>query len=61
MIRTRLLSLAVVALLGAGLVTGCGGDDEGGDEDPQQVLDETFSNECFTAEKAVRWARSPSP
>lgn len=45
MIRTRLLSLAVVASLGAGLVAGCGGDDEGGDEDPQQVLDETFSND----------------
>jgi hypothetical protein len=45
LIRTRLLSLAVVALLGAGLVAGCGGDDEGGDEDPQQVLDETFSND----------------
>jgi hypothetical protein len=45
LIRTRPLSLAVVALLGAGLVAGCGGDDEGGDEDPQQVLDETFSND----------------
>ncbi len=45
MIPTRLLSLVVVALLGAGLVAGCGGDDEGGDEDPQQVLDETFSND----------------
>ena len=45
MIRTRLLSLAGVALLGAGMVAGCGGDDEGGDEDPQQVLDETFSND----------------
>jgi hypothetical protein len=45
LIRTRLLSLVVVALLGAGLATGCGGDDEGGDEDPQQVLDETFSND----------------
>jgi hypothetical protein len=45
LIPTRLLSLAVVALLGAGLVAGCGGDDEGGDEDPQQVLDETFSND----------------
>jgi hypothetical protein len=45
LIPTRLLSLAVVALLAAGLVAGCGGDDEGGDEDPQQVLDETFSND----------------
>ena len=45
MIRIRLLSIAAVSLLGAGLVAGCGGDDEGGDEDPQQVLDETFSNE----------------
>jgi hypothetical protein len=42
--RIRLLSLAAVALLGAALVVGCGGDD-GGDEDPQQVLDETFSND----------------
>ena len=42
--RYRLLSLAVVALLGTGLLAGCGGDD-GGDEDPQAVLDETFSND----------------
>jgi hypothetical protein len=42
--RIRLLSLAAVSILGAGLVAGCGGDD-GGDEDPQQVLDETFSND----------------
>jgi hypothetical protein len=42
--RTGLLSLAVAALLGAGLIAGCGGDD-GGDEDPQEVLDETFSND----------------
>jgi len=41
--RIRLLSFATVALLGAGLVAGCGGG--GGDEDPQQVLDETFSND----------------
>ena len=44
MTRIRLLSLAAVALLGTALVAGCGGDD-GGDEDPQQVLDETFSND----------------
>jgi hypothetical protein len=42
--RIRLLSLAAVSIFGAGLVAGCGGDD-GGDEDPQQVLDETFSND----------------
>ena len=42
--RYRLLSLAVVALLGTGLLAGCGGDD-GGDEDPEAVLDETFSND----------------
>src|SRR5919198_2563165 len=42
--RIRLLSLAAVSILGAGLVAGCGGDD-GGDEDPQQVIDETFSND----------------
>ena len=41
--RIRLLSLAAVALLAAGLVAGCGGG--GGDEDPQQVLDETFNND----------------
>ncbi|HZA88981.1 MAG TPA: hypothetical protein VE401_02010 [Solirubrobacterales bacterium] len=44
MTRYRLLSLAVVALLGTGLLAGCGGDD-GGDEDPEAVLDETFSND----------------
>jgi hypothetical protein len=44
LIRIRLLSLAAVSILGAGLVAGCGGDD-GGDEDPQQVIDETFSND----------------
>jgi hypothetical protein len=43
--RTRLLTLAVISLLGAGLVAGCGGGDGGGDEDPQEVLDETFSND----------------
>jgi hypothetical protein len=42
--RIRLICLAVVALLGAALVAGCGGSG-GGDEDPQQVLDETFSND----------------
>jgi hypothetical protein len=42
--RYRLLSLAAVALLGTGVLAGCGGDD-GGDEDPQAVLDETFSND----------------
>jgi hypothetical protein len=44
LIRTRLLSLAAVSLLGAGLIAGCGGGG-GGDEDPQEVLDETFSND----------------
>jgi hypothetical protein len=43
--RYRLLSLATVALLGTGVLAGCGGDDDGGDEDPQAVLDETFSND----------------
>jgi hypothetical protein len=42
--RIRLLSLAAVAMLGTGLLAGCGGDG-GGDEDPQQVLDETFNND----------------
>jgi hypothetical protein len=41
--RIGLLSLAAAALLGTGLVAGCGGG--GGDEDPQQVLDETFNND----------------
>jgi hypothetical protein len=40
--RIRVLSLAAVAVLGTGLAAGCGG---GGDEDPQQVLDETFNND----------------
>jgi len=41
--RLRLLALAVAALLVTGfVVAGCGGD-SGGDEDPQQVLDETFN------------------
>ncbi|MGH2962268.1 MAG: hypothetical protein ACRDL3_08765 [Solirubrobacterales bacterium] len=43
MTRTTLLSLAAVSLLGAGLIVGCGGG--GGDEDPQEVLDETFTND----------------
>jgi hypothetical protein len=41
--RLRLLSIAAVALLGTAVAAGCGGG--GGDEDPQQVLDETFSND----------------
>ena len=45
MTRTRLLTVAVISLLGAGLVAGCGGGDGGGDEDPQEVLDATFSND----------------
>jgi len=42
--RYRVLSVAAVAVLGVGLLPGCGGDD-GGDEDPQAVLDETFTND----------------
>jgi hypothetical protein len=45
--RLRLLaSIFVVVLLAAGLVA-CGGDDDGGgaDEDPQKVLDETFTGD----------------
>jgi hypothetical protein len=43
--RLRLLLLAVAALFVTGLlVAGCGGD-SGGDEDPQQVLDETFNGD----------------
>jgi hypothetical protein len=41
--RIALLSLAACALLGAAVFAGCGGG--GGDEDPQEVLDETFSND----------------
>ncbi len=41
--RFRVLVLAVVAVLAAGLAAGCGGS--GGDEDPQQVLDETFNQD----------------
>ncbi len=42
--RTRSARVAIVALLVVplGLLAGCGGG--GGDEDPQQVLEETFSN-----------------
>jgi hypothetical protein len=38
--RTKLLSITTAALLGSGLLAACGGDG-GGDEDPQQVLDQT--------------------
>jgi hypothetical protein len=36
--------LGLVALAGAGLIAGCGGDD-GSDLDPQTVIDDTFNNE----------------
>lgn len=42
MTRTKLLAIATMCLLGAGLlVAGCGG----GDEDPEDVLTETFSSD----------------
>jgi hypothetical protein len=44
--RIRALIVLVLALFAATLFAACGGDDNGGgDEDPQQVLDATFSND----------------
>ena len=42
-IRTAVAVLAI-ALPVPAAVAGCGGGDEGGTEDPQQVLDQTFNN-----------------
>ncbi len=41
--RIRLLSIAALALLSAGLIAACGSS--GGSEDPQQVIDQTFSGD----------------
>jgi hypothetical protein len=41
--RIKLLLTAVAALAAVALPAGCGGDD--GDEDPEQVLEETFNND----------------
>jgi hypothetical protein len=41
--HTRFLSIVTAALLGSGLLAACGGG--GGSEDPQQVIDQTFSPE----------------
>ena len=43
MTRIKLLLTAVAALAAVALPAGCGGDD--GDEDPEQVLEETFNND----------------
>jgi hypothetical protein len=46
--RTKLLSITTAALLGSGLLAACGGDG-GGDEDPQQVLDQTTLSDVHSA------------
>jgi hypothetical protein len=43
--RTRALILIALALALGLIVTACGGDDDEGGEDPQQVLQDTFNNE----------------
>jgi hypothetical protein len=43
--RTRALILIALALALSLVVTACGGGDDGGGEDPQQVLQDTFNNE----------------
>jgi hypothetical protein len=46
LIRTRrLLATSLLAMAIPLLAVGCGGDDEGSDEDPQAVLDATFGND----------------
>lgn len=46
MTRARALLAAFIVVLAVPLfAAGCGGDDEGGDEDPQAVLDATFDND----------------
>jgi hypothetical protein len=44
LLRTRALILIALALALGAVVSACGGDDAGGSEDPQQVLDATFNN-----------------
>ena len=44
---TRLRALLALALVAAFTIAACGGDD-GGDEDPQEVLDATFSSDNET-------------
>jgi hypothetical protein len=41
----RALIALALAVLAATALAACGGDDSGADEDPQQVLDATFSND----------------
>lgn len=43
--RIKLFSLGAAGLLAVGVLAACGGGGAGGDEDPQQVLDETFSGD----------------
>jgi hypothetical protein len=46
LIRLRtLLAICALALPIPAAAVGCGGDDTGGDEDPQEVVDATFGNE----------------
>jgi hypothetical protein len=41
----NLLAVCALALPIPAAIAGCGGDDDGGDVDPQTVLDETFNND----------------
>lgn len=41
----RTLAALILALTAALAITACGGDDGGGDEDPNEVLEATFSNQ----------------
>ncbi len=44
--RTRnLLAVCTLALAGAGLIAGCGGDDGGSDEDPAELLNEALGQD----------------
>jgi hypothetical protein len=43
-IRT-FFAICAIAIPAGALISGCGGDDESSDEDPQAVLEETFNNE----------------
>lgn len=43
--RVRTLAALILALTAALAIAACGGDDGGGDEDPDEVLEATFSNQ----------------
>ncbi len=58
--RIKFLSLGAVALLAVGLIAACGGSSSGGDEDPQQVLDETFGGDKDVTSGIVELALAAS-